>query len=145
MLGTIAAAIVNNLAGNRVWNQLSYLLARIKEQEAIWTPETNTLPALFELQPAFNKLTRDADYNRITNIVQLSVMALVPVIVIAVSSSLDRRREYFAPRPPNRPYTADLLSPTRSTLDPFDLPISSEHRSDSTLSKYSGRVKGAGP
>lgn len=84
MLGAIAAAIVNNLSGNRVWSQLSFLLDNMKAQEAVWTPSTNILPALFELRPAFDKLTEDAEYNRITNIVQLSVMGLVPLIVIAV-------------------------------------------------------------
>lgn len=64
MLGAIAAASVNVMAGNHLWTAFAALIARMKEYESSWTEGTNILSQLLTLKPTFDHVTELSEHSR---------------------------------------------------------------------------------
>lgn len=64
MLGSIAAAAVNVVAGNRLWSEFAALIAKMKDYESSWTEGSNILPQLLTLKPTFDQVAALAEHAR---------------------------------------------------------------------------------
>ncbi|KAK4054019.1 hypothetical protein OIO90_003664 [Microbotryomycetes sp. JL221] len=83
-LACIGVAIANIIMQNRLLDNFDALTSQMRTFERSWQPSDNTFVQLAGLSGQFNKVISSAADTRRYNIIQLSVMSLVPIIVLFI-------------------------------------------------------------
>lgn len=65
LLGSIAAASVNVVAGNRLWSEFAVIITKMKDYESTWTEGTSTLPQLLTLKANLDRVTALSERSRV--------------------------------------------------------------------------------
>lgn len=85
LIVVIVVAVLNAVVANEVWHQSQHVIALMRTNERAWTPETNVLPQLLELQPLYAELARQGAKLRQVSIAQIGILLFVPLIVIFIN------------------------------------------------------------
>ncbi|KAK4048675.1 hypothetical protein OIV83_004645 [Microbotryomycetes sp. JL201] len=84
---SLGVAIANIATNNKLFDTYTALLRQLRTNEAAWRPSDNYLVQLVNLSPQIQKLLQNARSVRKYNLIQLSVMILVPLIVMNICAN----------------------------------------------------------